>query len=72
MVFAPDFDLTVMTTRQVPFLMPFTVAPMIRQTALDEGATTADSLAPVEIFILPKVASAFNVAAFLVLTVGAT
>jgi hypothetical protein len=71
-VFAPDFDLTVRTTRQVPFLMPFTVAPMTRQIFFDEAATTPDSLAPEGMVNLPKVASAFYVAAFFVLMVGAT
>ena len=70
MILAPDFDFTVITTRQVPFLMPFTFVPIIRQILLDGAATTADSLAPVGMVSLPKVAIAFNVAVFLVLTVG--
>lgn len=52
--------------------MPFTVAAMTRQIFFDEAATTPDSLAPEGIVNLTKLASAFNVAAFFVLTVGAT
>jgi hypothetical protein len=69
---APVFVFTVIETRHVPFLIPFTVVPVTRQMVFDDVATTAVTLAPEGTVILLKTAIDFSDAAFFLLTVGAT